>query len=227
MRFRNRSGGVRTSRIAATHGAKVAVVECAPLGGTCVNVGCVPKKLMTYGAHFTGDVEGAHAFGWNVQEPTLDWKRFIDNKNNEILRLNGIYENILTKAGVTILRGKARFVDAHTVEVTDSDGVSKNYTAKIINIAVGGWPFVPEIPGKELGITSNEAFYLPERPKKVLIVGGGYIATEFAGEESKTLSITLLAADGFGFWSFSCRFHGNCTLVTTPSPKPSTFNPKP
>mmetsp|Transcript_54335 Transcript_54335/g.132780 ORF Transcript_54335/g.132780 Transcript_54335/m.132780 type:complete len:453 (-) Transcript_54335:1-1359(-) len=170
------SGGVRTARIAATHGARVAVAECAPLGGTCVNVGCVPKKLMTYGAHFSHDVENAHSFGWNVEKPTLDWARFIENKNNEILRLNGVYERILGNAGVTIIRGKAKFVDAHTIDV---DG--KTFTAKYINIAVGGWPYVPDIPGKELGITSNEAFYLKERPNKVLIVGGGYIAVEFAG----------------------------------------------
>jgi len=175
------SGGVRTSRIAATHGARVAVVECAPLGGTCVNVGCVPKKLMTYGAHFTDEVSGAAAFGWNVQAPTLDWARFIENKNQEILRLNGIYKNILTKAGVEILYGKGAFIDAHTIEVTNESGEKKQYTSKYITIAVGGWPFVPDIPGKELGITSNEAFYLPERPKRVLIVGGGYIAVEFAG----------------------------------------------
>ncbi|EKX55464.1 hypothetical protein GUITHDRAFT_83774 [Guillardia theta CCMP2712] len=174
------SGGVRTSRIAASHGAKVAVAEDSALGGTCVNVGCVPKKLMTYGAHFSHDCEDAHAYGWDVQKPTVQWSRFIENKNKEILRLNGIYERLLTNAGVTILRGRASFVDAHTVKVTSAEG-EKLYTAKIITVAVGGWPFVPEIPGRELAITSNEAFYLPELPKRVCIVGGGYIAVEFAG----------------------------------------------
>mmetsp|Transcript_45597 Transcript_45597/g.66828 ORF Transcript_45597/g.66828 Transcript_45597/m.66828 type:complete len:458 (+) Transcript_45597:52-1425(+) len=177
------SGGVRSSRIAATHlgaSGKVAVAEHAPLGGTCVNVGCVPKKLMTYGAHFLHDVHDAQAYGWDIpQPPQLQWSRFIENKNKEILRLNGIYGGLLSRAGVEIRKGKASFVDAHTVAVEEEDGV-KTYTAKTILIAVGGWPFVPEIPGKELGITSNEAFYLKELPKRALIVGGGYIAVEFA-----------------------------------------------
>lgn len=170
------SGGVRSSRIAATHGAKVAIAEEGAFGGTCVNVGCVPKKLMSYGSHYAHDFHDASAFGWNVEAPTLSWSRFIENKNAEILRLNGIYENLLTKAGVTIIKGRARIVDGHTVSVGD-----KTYTAKIILIAVGGWPNVPDIPGKELAITSNEAFYLPDCPKRSLIVGGGYIAVEFAG----------------------------------------------
>lgn len=170
------SGGVRSARIAGTHGAKVAVAECSALGGTCVNVGCVPKKLMTYGAHYAHDFHDAKAYGWNVEEPTLDWMRFIEAKNKEILRLNGIYERLLNNAGVTIMRGKASFVDAHTISVEGD----KTYTAKYILIAVGGWPFIPEFPGKELGITSNEAFFLPELPKRALIVGGGYIAVEFA-----------------------------------------------
>jgi len=126
------------------------------------------------------DVEDARAYGWDLPEaPQLQWSRFIENKNNEILRLNGIYTGILTRAGVQILQGKGSFVDAHTVAV-EGEGGTKNYTAKTILIAVGGWPFVPEIPGKELAITSNEAFYLKELPKRVLIVGGGYIAVEFA-----------------------------------------------
>jgi glutathione reductase (NADPH) len=170
------SGGVRSSRIAATHGAKVAIAEDGAFGGTCVNVGCVPKKLMSYGAHYAHDFHDSAAFGWNTEAPTLSWSRFIENKNAEILRLNGIYENLLAKAGVTIIKGRARIVDGHTVSVGD-----KTYTAKYILIAVGGWPHLPDIPGKELAITSNEAFYLPDLPKRVLIVGGGYIAVEFAG----------------------------------------------
>lgn len=178
------SGGVRSSRIAATHlgaSGKVAVAEHAPLGGTCVNVGCVPKKLMTYGAHFLHDVHDAQAYGWDVvQAPQLNWSRFIDNKNKEILRLNGIYGGILTRAGVQIIKGKASLVDKNTVAV-EEEGGTKTYTAKTILLCPGGWPFVPEMPGKELGITSNEAFYLEQLPKRALIVGGGYIAVEFAG----------------------------------------------
>mmetsp|Transcript_33104 Transcript_33104/g.78444 ORF Transcript_33104/g.78444 Transcript_33104/m.78444 type:complete len:456 (+) Transcript_33104:53-1420(+) len=170
------SGGVRSSRIAATHGAKVAVIESSALGGTCVNIGCVPKKLMVYGAHFSHDCHDAEAYGWNVTPPTLSWSRFIDNKNKEILRLNGIYERMLTNAGVTIIKGKGTMVDAHTVQVDNGQVV----TGKTLLIAVGGWPFVPEFPGSELAITSNEAFFLPDLPKRALVVGGGYIAVEFA-----------------------------------------------
>jgi len=180
------SGGVRSSRIAAGHGAKVALAESAMggdsaeggfggLGGTCVNVGCVPKKLMVYGSHFAHDVHDAAAYGWNVGEPTLDWSRFIANKNKEIARLNGIYERMLGNAKVEIVRGRATLVDAHTVEVN-----GKKITADKILVGVGGWPMKPNVPGGDLAITSNEAFFLPECPKRVIVVGGGYIAVEFA-----------------------------------------------
>lgn len=169
------SGGVRAGRIAATHGAKVAVAESGALGGTCVNVGCVPKKLFVYGSHFGHDFVDAKAYGWDPNPPGLDWPRLISNKNAEIERLNGIYGRLLDKAGVDLKIGKASFVDAHTVEVE-----GKRYTTDKVLIAVGGKPFVPAIEGAEHIITSNEAFYLEELPKRVLIVGGGYIAVEFA-----------------------------------------------
>ncbi|WP_425318352.1 glutathione-disulfide reductase [Pseudomonas nitroreducens] len=170
------SGGVRAARFAAGFGAKVAVAESRYLGGTCVNVGCVPKKLLVYGAHFHEDFEQAAGFGWTLGEAKFDWPTLIANKNREIHRLNGIYRNLLVNSGVTLLEGHAKLQDAHTVEV---DG--QRFRAKHILIATGGWPQVPDIPGKEHAITSNEAFFLKELPRRVLVVGGGYIAVEFAG----------------------------------------------
>lgn len=169
------SGGVRASRMAASFGARVGVAEDLYLGGTCVNVGCVPKKLFAYAAHFAEDIEDAKGYGWDLASAGFTWKRLLDNKNAEITRLNGIYRNLLISAGCTLLDGRARFVDSHTVEVS-----GKTYTAEHILIATGGWPFVPEFPGREHVITSNEAFYLEELPSRVLVVGGGYIAVEFA-----------------------------------------------
>ncbi|AXO88840.1 glutathione-disulfide reductase [Pseudomonas parafulva] len=170
------SGGVRAARFAAGFGAKVAVAESRYLGGTCVNVGCVPKKLLVYGAHVADEMEQASGYGWTLEEGHFDWGTLIANKNREIERLNGIYRNLLVNSGVTLLQGHARITGAHEVEV---DG--KRYSAANILIATGGWPHVPDIPGKELAITSNEAFYLKELPRRVLVVGGGYIAVEFAG----------------------------------------------
>ena len=170
------SGGVRAARFAAGFGARVAVAESRYLGGTCVNVGCVPKKLLVYGAHFADDFEQASGFGWTVEDAQFDWSTLIANKNREIERLNGIYRNLLVNSGVTLLQGHARITGAHEVEV---DG--QRHTAERILIAVGGWPQIPDIPGKELAISSNEAFYLKELPRRVLVVGGGYIAVEFAG----------------------------------------------
>ncbi|MDN6859714.1 glutathione-disulfide reductase [Pseudomonas sp. CAN2814] len=170
------SGGVRAARFAAGFGAKVAVAESRYLGGTCVNVGCVPKKLLVYGAHYHEDFEQASGFGWTLGEAKFDWSTLIANKNREIHRLNGIYRNLLVNSGVTLLEGHASLKDAHTVEV---DGQS--FRAKHILIATGGWPQVPDIPGKEHAITSNEAFFLESLPRRVLVVGGGYIAVEFAG----------------------------------------------
>lgn len=169
------SGGVRAARFAAGYGARVAVAESRYLGGTCVNVGCVPKKLLVYGAHFADDFEQAQGFGWALGEAHFDWSTLISNKNREIERLNGIYRNLLVNSGVTLLEGHARIVDDHTVELG-----GKRYSAKHILIATGGWPQIPEVPGHEHAIGSNEAFFLEQLPKRVLIVGGGYIAVEFA-----------------------------------------------
>ena len=170
------SGGVRASRIAASLGARVAVAEAYRPGGTCVIRGCVPKKLLVYAAHFHEDFEDARGYGWTVPEATFSWPALIEAKNREIARLEGIYEKLLANAGVTLLRGRATLADAHTVEIG-----GKRITAKNILMATGGWPVKPAIPGAELGITSNEAFELEQMPKRVLMVGGGYIAVEFAG----------------------------------------------
>ncbi len=169
------SGGVRAARFAASFGAKVAVAESRYLGGTCVNVGCVPKKLLVYGAHFSEQFEQAAGFGWNMGEASFDWPTLIANKNREIQRLNGIYRNLLVNSGVTLLESHAKLLDAHRVEV---DG--QIFSAKHILLATGGWPLKPEIPGIEHAITSNEVFFLEQLPKRVLVVGGGYIAVEFA-----------------------------------------------
>ena len=170
------SGGVRASRISASYGARVAVAESMFLGGTCVNVGCVPKKLFVYGSHFSEEFEDAAAYGWQVRPEHFDWSTLRDNKTEEIERLNGIYRNLLEGAGVTLFEAHATLIDAHTVQVGEHTVTSKN-----ILVATGGWPVVPEFPGSEHAITSNEAFYLPEFPEEVVIVGGGYIAVEFAG----------------------------------------------
>ena len=170
------SGGVRAARISAINGGRVAVAEDRYLGGTCVNVGCVPKKLFVYGSHFSEEFEDAAAYGWDVQASSLDWDRLRDNKTKEIERLNGIYAGLLDNAGVTRVWGTARLLDPHTVAVGD-----ETYTAENILIATGGWPVQPDFPGAEHAITSNEAFYLEKLPKRVLVHGGGYIAVEFAG----------------------------------------------
>ena len=170
------SGGVRASRISAAYGARVAVAESMFLGGTCVNVGCVPKKLFVYGSHFSEEFEDASAYGWQVDQESFEWATLRDNKTKEIERLNGIYRNLLEGAGVTLFEAHATLIDAHTLQVGE-----QTITSKYILIATGGWPVVPEFPGSEHAITSNEAFYLPKFPTSVVIVGGGYIAVEFAG----------------------------------------------
>jgi glutathione reductase (NADPH) len=170
------SGGVRAARMAASLGARVAVAEDRYLGGTCVNVGCIPKKLLVYASHFRDEFEDAAGFGWTVKPEHFDWEKLIGNKNKEILRLNGIYESLISNAGAKLFDGRATLVDPHTVSVN-----GQKITAERILVAVGGWPFVPDIPGKEHAITSNEAFFLPELPRRVVVVGGGYIAVEFAG----------------------------------------------
>ncbi|MDO3382072.1 glutathione-disulfide reductase [Gilvimarinus algae] len=169
------SGGVRASRIAAGLGARVAVAEERALGGTCVNLGCVPKKLFVYGSQFSEQFAHAAGYGWQLEGASFDWAQLRDNKTREIERLNGVYDRLLTDAGVELLRGHARILGPQEVEVGD-----KRYRADKILIAVGGWPFVPDFPGREHVISSNEVFYLDELPRAMVIVGGGYIACEFA-----------------------------------------------
>ncbi|QXI55583.1 glutathione-disulfide reductase [Pseudomonas alvandae] len=170
------SGGVRAARFAAGFGAKVGVAESRYLGGTCVNVGCVPKKLLVYGAHYAEDFEQASAYGWTAGEASFDWATLIANKDREINRLNGIYRNLLGNSGVTLHEGHARITGPHEVEIN-----GERHTAEHIMIATGGWPVIPDIPGREHAISSNEAFFLKTLPKRMLVVGGGYIAVEFAG----------------------------------------------
>ncbi|NRB40490.1 MAG: glutathione-disulfide reductase [Pseudomonadales bacterium] len=170
------SGGVRTARMASAKGLRVAVAEEKYLGGTCVNVGCVPKKLMVYASHFSDDFEDAAGFGWKVGAAEHDWSTLIARKDAEISRLNGIYKNMLESAGVTIITGRARFVNSHTVSIN-----GENISAEKILIAVGGTPYLPEFPGSEHVISSDQVFYLSEKPNSILVVGGGYIAVEFAG----------------------------------------------
>ena len=166
---------MRASRFAASYGARVAVAESGRFGGTCVNVGCIPKKLFSYAAHLREDFHVAQSFGWTVGEPTFDWSALLANKDREIARLNAVYEGVLTKAGVQILRGRATVVDAHTVEMG-----GKRRSARHILVATGSWPHPPEIPGRDLAITSNEVFHLEKLPRRALVVGGGYVAVEFA-----------------------------------------------
>lgn len=170
------SGGVRAARMSAGFGARVAVAEERYLGGTCVNVGCIPKKLFVYGSHFFDDFEDADSYGWNVQLAEFDWDRLRDNKTKEIKRLNGIYRDLLVNADVEIFQEHATFLDDHTLQVG-----RRTITAEYVLIATGSWPYIPEFPGSELAISSNEMFTLQELPKRAAVVGGGYIAVEFAG----------------------------------------------
>ncbi|MFT6407563.1 MAG: glutathione reductase (NADPH) [Arenicella sp.] len=170
------SGGVRAARIAAGHGAKVAICEEFRYGGTCVIRGCVPKKMMVYAAHFQEDFEDSRHYGWNTTVDSFDWSRLIANKDTEIDRLNGIYEKLLSNAGVEILYGTASLIDANTVKL----GERKLSTEKIL-IATGGTPFLPDVAGIEHAISSNEVFHLEQQPMAALVIGGGYIAVEFAG----------------------------------------------
>ena len=169
------SGGVRAARMAAQRGVRVAVAEDAPLGGTCVNLGCIPKKLYSYAAHYAEAFEESHGFGWSDAAPTFDWGVLKVNRAREISRLNGIYGKLLKDAGATVLAARARLVGANAVEVG-----GRVYTATNILVAAGGRPVVPPIPGAELAITSNEIFDLPAFPNRLVVVGGGYIACEFA-----------------------------------------------
>lgn len=171
------SGGVRTARVAASKGKRVAIAEVADLGGTCVNVGCVPKKLFVYASQFPELFHASEGYGWQSIKPAkFDWNILRDNKTAEISRLNAIYQKLLNDSGATIIQGRAKIQGPQCISV---NGVE--YTAEKILIATGGWPHIPDIPGKELAITSNEIFSLDKLPKAAVIVGGGYIAVEFAG----------------------------------------------
>lgn len=169
------SGGVRAARIAAGFGARVAVAESRELGGTCVNLGCVPKKLFVYGASYADDFAHASSYGWRMDAPAFDWSTLRDNKNREIARINGVYGQLLSDAGARLIRGHARVLDAHTIEVND-----ERIRAAHILIATGCAPDKPDIPGAEHAITSDDAFHLPKLPRRVIVSGGGYIAVEFA-----------------------------------------------
>ena len=170
------SGGVRAARMAGGFGARVAIAEDRYLGGTCVNVGCIPKKLFVYASHFAEDFRDAAGYGWQVADPVLKWDDLLNNKNNEISRLNCIYKKLLESNGVSLFNGRAEITGPNTVQVN-----GERITAQRILVATGGWPHIPDIPGRQYIISSNEAFFLETLPSRVVIVGGGYIAVEFAG----------------------------------------------
>jgi glutathione reductase (NADPH) len=172
------SGGVRAARLAAMSGAKVAIAEEDRVGGTCVIRGCVPKKFMVYASEFSHHFKTAKGYGWTVENARFDWPAFLAEKDKEIARLSGIYVRNLQNAGAELAHGKARLIDAHTVEI---DKVGRRSADKIL-VSTGGRPWMPkDLPGAEFAISSNEAFHLPELPKRIVIAGGGYIAVEFAG----------------------------------------------
>lgn len=172
------SGGVRAARVAATHGAKVAIAEQDRFGGTCVIRGCIPKKLFVYASRFRDEFEDAAGFGWDVRTGGVDWSRLVANKDAEIARLEGIYRRNLETKGVAIFETRATVADAHTVRLEGTK--AKKVSAKHILVATGGYPILPDLPGIEHAITSNEAFHLDALPDSIVIAGGGYIAVEFA-----------------------------------------------
>jgi len=169
------SGGVRASRASANFGARVALIEEKQLGGTCVNAGCIPKKLLSYAAHYAQDFNDAAGYGWSVGPRGFDWAQLIANKNVEIARLNGVYARLLAAAGVSVIESRGKLLDAHTVQAGD-----RTLTAEHILIATGSRPVMPAVAGAELAVTSDEAFHLQHLPARVTVVGGGYIAVEFA-----------------------------------------------
>jgi glutathione reductase (NADPH) len=171
------SGGVRASRVAAAHGAKVAVAEEFRIGGTCVIRGCVPKKLLIYGAHFAEDLKDARRFGWNVPDCDFEWHTLRDNVLHEVDRLEGLYKNTLDSHKVETIPERATITGPHAVKLASG----REITAKYILVATGAWPILPDVEGAEHAITSNEVFHLDECPRRIVIVGGGYIANEFAG----------------------------------------------
>ena len=169
------SGGVACARRAASHGARVGLVEESRMGGTCVHRGCIPKKFLVYASHFRHDFEDAAGYGWSVGESSFDWSAIVAAKSTELDRLEGIYRRLLKESGVTSFGGRGTLLDANTVAIG-----ADRYSADTVLIATGGWPSLPDLPGIDLAITSNEAFDLPQLPKRIVIVGGGYIASEFA-----------------------------------------------
>ena len=171
------SGGVRASRVAAAHGARVAVAEEFRVGGTCVIRGCVPKKLLIYGAHFAEDLKDARRFGWNVPDCGFEWTTLRDNVLHDVDRLEGLYKNTLENHKVELIAERATITGPHSVKLASG----RESSAKVILVATGAWPIIPEVEGAEHGITSNEVFHLDECPGRIVIVGGGYIANEFAG----------------------------------------------
>ncbi len=175
------SGGVRAARLAAGHGKKVAVIEGRALGGTCVNVGCVPKKLFVYASQFSEQFATSAGYGWSVGQPSFDWPTLRDNKTAEIERLNGIYQRLLDNAGADVVRGWATLAGPHQVNVALADGGQRQLSADKILLATGGQPFMPAVPGAELAVSSDQMFYLEQLPERAVVVGGGYIAVEFAG----------------------------------------------
>jgi glutathione reductase (NADPH) len=175
------SGGVRAARFAGQRGVRVALAEDRQLGGTCVNVGCIPKKLYSYAAEHAEGFADAVGYGWRLPgAPTLDWEALKTNRAQSIGHLNGIYARLLSGANVQQLQGRARLVDGNTVEVTDADGHASRHTAAVILIATGGKPWMPELPGRELAVVSDDVFDLPMFPRRLVVVGGGYIGCEFA-----------------------------------------------
>jgi glutathione reductase (NADPH) len=184
------SAGVRAARMSAGFGARVAIAEAYRPGGTCVIRGCIPKKLLVYAAHYREEFEDARAYGWTAQ-PEFSWPTLIANKNREIAQLEDFYRTLLKTSGARLVEGRARLLDAHTVEVA-----GRTYTAAHILVATGGWPTLPAIPGIEHCITSNEALELPDLPRRVLVVGGGYVAAEFTGIFRGVGSKVILAYRG-------------------------------
>jgi glutathione reductase (NADPH) len=188
---------MRASRVSAGYGARVAIAEPGAFGGTCVNVGCIPKKLFSYAAHFREDFAIAAGYGWTLgspaSEPRFDWQVLLANKDREIARLNAVYEQVLVKAGVEIFRDRARVLGPHEIEIA-----GKKKSARHILVATGAWPQLPPIPGREHGVTSNEAFHLERLPRRALVVGGGYIAVEFASIFNGLGVQTTLAYRGAG-----------------------------
>jgi glutathione reductase (NADPH) len=171
------SGGVRAGRMAAAKGKKVAIAEVSDLGGTCVNVGCVPKKLFVYASQFPELFHASQGYGWSIQQSqSFNWETLRDNKTQEIRRLNDIYQKLLSNSGAQIIKGRASLENPNQVSVN-----GQSYSAENILIATGGWPYIPEFEGSDLAISSNEMFTLKQLPEKAVVVGGGYIAVEFAG----------------------------------------------